>query len=341
MDALFPDRRGRFSLSDLADHSGLGTAELTERLWELAWEGRVSNDAFEAVRKGVLRRFRPAEGRAAPGAPPPSGPGGGERAEVSPGRRLRAPRSRRRAFDRWRTARPFEGHWYVLPERSGAAGAEEGCEGAADGGLDALEREELAKDRARLVLERYGVVFRELLVREAPPFQWGRLFRALRLMELSGEALTGRFFDGVPGLQFASPAAFRRLREGLLPDDAVWWVAAPDPASPCALHVEGLDEGLPERRAGNHLVFHGDRPVVVSRRRGKSLEIRAAPDNPRLGEYLGFLKVLLTRDFAPRKAITVEEIHGEPAAASPYRERLRELFSATVDPKGITLRRRY
>ncbi|MFP3941615.1 MAG: hypothetical protein ACLF0P_15060, partial [Thermoanaerobaculia bacterium] len=342
VDGLFPDRRGRFSLSNLADHSGLGTGELTERLWELAWQGRVSNDSFQAVRTGILRRFRAAGGvpnRPKTGAT--AGRTGRREGAARSGSSRIASGSRRRAFNRWRTARPFEGHWYVLPEPPGAAGAEEGGEGAADGGLDALEREELAKDRARLVLERYGVVFRELLVREAPPFQWGRLFRALRLMELSGEALAGRFFDGVPGLQFASPAAFRRLREGLLPDDAVWWVAAPDPASPCALHVDGLDPGLPERRAGNHLVFHGDRLVVVSRRRGKNLEIRAAPDHPRLGEYLGFLKVLLTRDFAPRKAITVEEIGGEPAASSPYRERLRELFSATVDPKGITLRRRY
>jgi ATP-dependent Lhr-like helicase len=160
-------------------------------------------------------------------------------------------------------------------------------------------------------------------------------------MELSGEVLAGRFFEGVPGLQLATPGAFRRLRDGLQPDDAVWWLAATDPASLAGVDLAELKAALPERRPGNHVVFHGDRIVVVSTRRGRSLEVRVAPDHPRLADYLQFLKVQLTRDFAPRKAIEVEEINGLPAPGSPYRDRFRELFSATVEPRSIKLRRRY
>jgi ATP-dependent Lhr-like helicase len=163
-------------------------------------------------------------------------------------------------------------------------------------------------------------------------------------MELSGEVLAGRFFEGVPGLQFATPGAVRTLREDLLPDDAVYWMNARDPASPCGLALPELKEavpGLPERREGNYLVFHGERPVVTARRRGKSLEIRLPPDHPRLDDALGFLKVLLTRDVAPRKLIEVEEINGTPAPESPYLPVLRRLFSATVEPRSVKLRRRY
>ena len=64
----------------------------------------------------------------------------------------------------------------------------------------------MARDRIRQVLQRYGVVFRELLEAELPRLRWSRLFRSLRLMEFSGEVVAGRFFDGIPGLQFASPA---------------------------------------------------------------------------------------------------------------------------------------
>jgi ATP-dependent helicase Lhr and Lhr-like helicase len=334
LDDLFPDRRGRFSLDDLADHSGAPAGEVAARLWELAWEGRVSNDAWETVRRAVLARFRVDPGAGAGASAPRS--------------MRRAPR-RGGAFDRWKAARPADGRWFVLPEPPGADPGE--ADGQAPAGLDALEREELAKDRARVVLARYGVVFRELLAREAAPFQWGRLFRALRIMELSGEVLAGQFFLGVPGLQFATPTAFRRLRDEIPPDAAVWWVDALDPASPCGLRLPGLAEGggprdetepaLPERRAGNHVVFEGERVVVVSRRRGASLEIRAGADHPRLGEYLGFLKTALTRDVVPRKLVEVEEINGVPAPESPYRERLRELFSATVEPGSVKLRRRY
>ncbi len=334
---LFPDRRGRFSLDDLVDHSGATAGAVTESLWQLAWEGRVSSDSFETARKGALAKFRPPEEerplrRTAPTA-----------------RAARPVRGLRRGgagFDRWKAARPPAGHWYVLPEPPGADRFGPDGEGAEDGpaGLDALEREELAKDRARVVLARYGVVFRELLAREAPPFQWGRLFRALRILELSGEVLAGQFFLGVPGLQFATPAAFRRLRDEMLPESAVWWLNAADPASPCGLRLDGLDAlepALPERRAGNHVVFEGERVVVMSERRGRRLEIRAGADHPRLPEYLGFLKVQLTRDFAPRKLVEVEEINGEPAPESPYRDCLREIFSATVEPRSIKLRRRY
>ena len=160
-------------------------------------------------------------------------------------------------------------------------------------------------------------------------------------MELSGEVLAGWFFDGVPGLQFASPVAFRTLRDGLLPDDAVYWMNARDPASLAGVGLPELKAALPERREGNFMVFHGDRLVVTARRRGKTLEVRVAPDHPRLAEYLEPLKVQLARDFAPRKAVEVEEINGEPAPESPYVPVLRRLFSATVEPRSVKLRKRY
>jgi len=353
LDELFPDRRGRFALEDLAAHSGLPVPEISERLWELAWRGLVTTDELEPVRRGILRKFRPPAAPVRSVTPRPGGPG----------------RLRRSRVDRWRPERTPTGTWRVREvDLVGCASAHQamarcaeahpthtaaGNEGGVDVGrgarpsgyLDPLATEELAKDRARLVLDRYGVVFRELLDREPPPFRWGRLFRALRLMELSGEVLAGQFFAGVPGLQFASPDAFRTLRDGLLPDDAVYWMNARDPASLAGVDLPELKDALggllPERREGNTVVFHGDRLVLTARRRGKTLDIQVAPDHPRLDDYLDFLKVLLTRDFAPRKLIEVEEINGEPAPESPYLPVLRRIFSTTVEPRSVKLRRRY
>ena len=321
VEDLFPDRRGRFAAGDLADHAGLAPDEVSELLWDLAWRGRVTTDSFAPVRRGILSKFRPPAAAAPPRRPTSRRPG----------------RLRRRGVDRWHPERTSPGLWTALPSSwRGDHDPESG-----DAVPDALDLDELSKDRARLVLDRYGVVFRELLAHELPVFQWSRLFRALRLMELSGEVLTGQFFAGVPGLQFASPGAFRTLRDELLPDDAVYWMNARDPASLSGVDLPGLKAALPERREGNVLVFHGERLVVAARRRGKTLEVAVAPDHPRLEEYLGFLKVQLGRDFAPRKAIEVEEINGEPAPASPYLPVLRRLFSATVEPRSVKLRRRY
>ncbi len=159
-------------------------------------------------------------------------------------------------------------------------------------------------------------------------------------MELSGEVLSGHFFTGVPGPQFASRPAFRRLSEGL-PEDEIFWMSAADPASPCGLGLDELRDGLPSRLPSNHLVYHGARLVVISRRHGGELEIRVAPDHPHLEDYLGFLKVLLTRQFAPLKAVDVETINGGPAAESPHAEPLREIFQVTRERKSLRLRRRY
>ena len=235
-----------------------------------------------------------------------------------------APSGRRLRFERWRSTRPFAGTWYRLPPPAEAG--------------DALDEEERNRDRVRLVLDRYGVVFRALLEHELPALRWGRLFRSLRLMELSGEVLAGCFFAGVPGPQFASHEAFRLLSRGL-PADRVWWLCAADPASACGTGVEGLD--LPARLPTTHLAYLGTRLALVSERRGRRLAVHLPPDHPLLGDVLGVLRGFLTRDVRPMKAVTVETVNGEPAASSPYRETLEALFHVVRDRTGLRLMRRY
>ncbi len=77
--------------------------------------------------------------------------------------------------------------------------------------LGVLAAEDLAEKVARALLRRYGVLFRALLARERVPILWRDLARALRLMELRGEVLGGRFVDGFAGEQFADPSAPKGL----------------------------------------------------------------------------------------------------------------------------------
>lgn len=300
-DAIFPVGPGRFTFDEMLDRSGLASAELTRRMWELVWRGAVSGDGFAALRRGIATGFEPAE----------------VEASARVGRGLR-----RMRFDRWKTTRPFGGTWHRLPGRAKAG--------------DALDRAEADRDRAGLVLDRYGVVFRELLEREAPTLRWSRLFRALRLMELSGEALAGQFFCGIAGLQFASPAAVLLLRRGL-DEDLVWWMNAVDAASPCGLALEGLPAGLPRRVPGSHLVFHGQRLVIVSDRRGRAIRVHVEPGHPRLPEYFGFLHAARTRAASPARSVVVETINGAPAAASAYLDALARVFDVQRDVDLVRL----
>jgi ATP-dependent Lhr-like helicase len=216
------------------------------------------------------------------------------------------------------------GHWSALP---GPAEPD-----------DPISAQETDKNRIRQLLSRYGVLFRELTARELPALSWGRLFRTLRLMELSGEILSGRFFEGLPGIQFISHEAFRMLNAPQ-PDDAVYWMAAVDPASLCGIKIDGLETDLPPRLATTHLVFHGSRPVIVSKRSVKELDIFAPPDHPHLDRYMGFCKALLNRRFNPVRQIRVERINGEDAGKSPYANRLKE-YGFFADYKGLEMRRR-
>jgi ATP-dependent Lhr-like helicase len=85
-----------------------------------------------------------------------------------------------------------------------------------------------ATDRAKaleavcgVLLERYGVVFRELTLREEFPFKWRELLITFRRLEDRGEVRGGRFVDGFLGEQFALPVALESLRAARHPADKV------------------------------------------------------------------------------------------------------------------------
>jgi ATP-dependent Lhr-like helicase len=71
---------------------------------------------------------------------------------------------------------------------------------------------ERAEQWARLLLRRYGVMFRDLLANEAAAPRWGELARVYRQLEARGEIRGGRFVAEVAGEQFALPEAIPMLR---------------------------------------------------------------------------------------------------------------------------------
>ncbi|MCU0844328.1 MAG: DEAD/DEAH box helicase [Spirochaetes bacterium] len=299
--ALIPSRRGRYPFMECARHSGIPTDELTDRLWDLAWKGIAANDGFHVVRSGARHGFSPFT------------------------RDGDDPRGAQAAFHRWESTRPMAGNWFIVPDPGGER--------------DEMEEEELRRDRVRALLRRYGVLFRELLERELPLLRWSELFRTLRLMELSGEILAGQFFEGVPGLQFASHEAYDMMKREF-PDDAVYRINAADPASLCGLKLEALKGSLSPRLATTGLVFHGCRPVLVARKNGATLEINAPPDSPHLHRYLAAFKSHLGRQFNAPHSIRVETVNDKPAASSEYAPAFKDIGFIT-HYRGLELRKRY
>jgi ATP-dependent Lhr-like helicase len=95
-----------------------------------------------------------------------------------------------------RTSRPRHGggRWAVLSQPAPA------------------ERSAAIEAACWMLLRRYGVVFRELLVREGNVPVWRDLLIAFRRLEDRGEVRGGRFVSGFIGEQFALPIAVDSLR---------------------------------------------------------------------------------------------------------------------------------
>ncbi len=75
-----------------------------------------------------------------------------------------------------------------------------------------LPAHELVERQADQYLRRWGVVFRDLLAREAAPPPWRELLLVYRRREARGEIRGGRFVTGFSGEQFALPEAVDALR---------------------------------------------------------------------------------------------------------------------------------
>lgn len=91
--------------------------------------------------------------------------------------------------------------------------------------------EERLANWARQLLDRWGVVFRDLLAQEPVAPSWGQLVFTLRRMEARGEIRGGRFVADVGGEQFASSKAVEALRQIRDEPPANQWVviSAADP----------------------------------------------------------------------------------------------------------------
>ena len=134
---------------------------------------------------------------------------------------------------------------------------------------DAPDREAQAEATAQRLLQRYGVVFRDLLAREWLPVGWREVHRALRRFEARGTVRGGRFVAGFIGEQFALPEAIpllRKERSRELSDTEIR-VSAADP-----LNLAGILTPGPRVPAGHTrwLVYRNGLPIATIERGRRS-----------------------------------------------------------------------
>ena len=230
-------RRGASFLPDVVAGTGRMPTEVEDTLWKLAAMGLVTTDGFAPVRNmvnGVANRVR------------------------------RSHRSRRRSGRRMPTSR-----WSLLrvdppsgaPDPSAPINGSEAANGASATLGAGLSQDDVLEARAWQLLHRYGVVFPEVLAREALAPRWRDLLRVYRRTEARGEIRGGRFVSGFVGEQFAMPEAVEMIRavRKVEPDGRLTVLSACDP-----LNLVGVLTPGPRVPAllGNRVAFRDGMPVA-------------------------------------------------------------------------------
>ena len=168
---------GALFFSELVRRSGLLPSQVEEALSQLAALGLVTSDSFDGLRALLVPSSkRPTFGRNAG--------------------------TRRRKTNL--ASIEFAGRWSLL--RTGVASQPSG------NGAESSARDAAVEKFGRMLLHRYGVVFRRLLERESFPVTWYELGRIYRRWEARGEIRGGYFVGGIGGEQFALPEAIGLLR---------------------------------------------------------------------------------------------------------------------------------
>jgi ATP-dependent Lhr-like helicase len=180
--------RGASFLRDLVVASELPAPTIEDALWELVGLGLATADGFTSLRLLINRHKGETKSLF-------DGKGASKKIDSS---RWRKALKKSRKRDSSRSAHSHlsiaaaAGRWSLLPV-------------ATPEDLDLM-------GHARQLLNRYGIIFRDLLVRESALPPWRDLLQCLRRLEARGEIRGGRFVNGFVGEQFALPEAVSALR---------------------------------------------------------------------------------------------------------------------------------
>ena len=332
--ALAPVAGEAIALGEPEAAEGRETGVTEEELWRLVREGAATGRSFEPVRRALV----PAAGtRTAP-----------------PSRRVRSRRGRRRMM-----GMPSAGDMTVAGRLSSVVASTSWVRLSSTSAGD----EERAIAEVESLLDRYGVVCRDLALTFGGAGGLGPLMPVLRRMEETGVVLRGSFIEGLGPAQFAERESVERLRS-LTPGPAgaaetpvvldlkdpaclvgrgVPW---PEPVLPAGLgesaggHGEETS-GPPVRRQGASVVVLGGAPVLYASENLKVL-ISYTSAREELARALTALaadrQAMFARQGAAavRRRTVVESLNGVTALAPAVSDLLREA-GFVRDPRGMRL----
>src|SRR5258707_748519 len=198
--------------------------------------------------------------------------------------------------------------------------------------------------RVQQLLERHGVITRELVQYEGVEGGFAAVYGVLRAMDEAGRVRRGYFVAGRGAAQFALPGAVDRLRAMREPGEepSVVTLAAADPANPygAALGWPERESGRKPMRVAGSLVILADGALAAYVARDEhSVLTFIARDDIDMTRVRGAVARALAADAVPerRDPLFIEEIDGAPVDESPLAEPLRSAGFVRT-PRGYLLR---
>jgi ATP-dependent Lhr-like helicase len=132
---------------------------------------------------------------------------------------------------------------------------------------------EVAAATASQLLDRYGVLTREMALGEGVAAGFAGVYPVLKALEEQGRVRRGYFVAGLGAAQFAHPGAVDRLRQSRDAEaSAPLVLAATDPAQPFGAAIPWPESnGRPARAAGARVVIVEGEAVAYLERGGRSV----------------------------------------------------------------------
>jgi len=277
--------------------------ELGDALWDLVWAGEVTNDSFHAVR-ALLAPLRRS------------------RRSNSVGRAMHV-----RSLERFTVRDDVAGRWSLT-------------DAAGDAPVTTTER---ATAQIRQLLERHGVLTREVVRSEGIGGGFAAAYGILKAMEDAGRIRRGYFVAGLGAAQFALPGAVDRLRTARERTEEPHAVvlAATDPANQygAALSWPERAEGRKPMRTAGALVVLVDGRLAGWLGRGEEQLLTFVADEADAEPTRKALAAALAAEVGPdrRTTLFIQSVDGAPVDESPVADALREAGFART-PRGYLRR---
>jgi ATP-dependent Lhr-like helicase len=236
----------------------------------------------------------------------------------------------RRTFRSRRTARQpgTEGRWSLVNEamRSSAS---------------ATERQMAL---ATQLIERYGVVTREMVASEGLEGGFSGIYPVFKAMEEAGRIRRGYFVAGLGAAQFAAPGADDRIRERPPTDDEAkpLVLAATDSANPYGAALpwpQRTDEARPARAAGARVILHNGQLIGYLNRNGQQLLTYLPADEPWRSKVQSALVEVLRGLATDRSPAFLSMIDRFAAGTTPLAKPLEEAGFVSTS-RGMLRQRR-